>query len=91
MNKVGPREISIPFRPIPLDVPEGMKPNEFFNSPENLQDLKENNGLLTNEEDLLLYRKALGHSNEFDCSIIYNTSKCFKSAWTSCSSHTIAK
>ncbi len=71
----GPREINIPFRPIPLDVPEGMKPNEFFNSPENLQDLMQNNGLLTNSEDLLLYRKALGHSNEFDCSIIYNTSK----------------
>jgi hypothetical protein len=33
---IGPREISVPFRPIPLDVPEGMKPNEFFNSPENL-------------------------------------------------------
>lgn len=75
MSKIGPREISVPFRPIPLDVPEGMKPNEFFNSPENLKDLTENNGLLTNEEDLLLYRKALGHSNEFDCSIIYNTSK----------------
>ncbi len=72
---IGPREISVPFRPIPLDVPEGMKPNEFFNSPENLQDLMQNNGLLTNDEDLLLYRKALGHSNEFDCSIIYNTSK----------------
>ena len=26
----GPREITTPFRPIPLDVPEGMKPNEFF-------------------------------------------------------------
>jgi hypothetical protein len=71
----GPREINVPFRPIPLDVPEGMKPNEFFNSPENLKDLTENNGLLINEEDLLLYRKALGHSNEFDCSIIYNTSQ----------------
>ncbi|NOQ69706.1 MAG: hypothetical protein GQ573_06345, partial [Gammaproteobacteria bacterium] len=33
-----------------------------------------NNGLLKNPEDLLLYRKALGHSNEFDTSIIYNTS-----------------
>jgi hypothetical protein len=72
---VGPREINTPFRPIPLDVPEGMKPNEFFNSPENLADLTQNNGLLTNNEDLLLYRKALGHSNEFDCSIIYNTSQ----------------
>jgi hypothetical protein len=72
---VGPREINTPFRPIPLDVPEGMKPNEFFNSPENLADLTQNNGLLTNNEDLLLYRKALGHSNEFACSIIYNTSQ----------------
>ncbi len=72
----GPREIVTPFRPIPLDVPEGMKPNEFFNSTENLNDLMHNNGLLMNPENLLLYRKALGHSNEFDTSIIYNTSKC---------------
>jgi hypothetical protein len=72
----GPREIVTPFRPIPLDVPEGMKPNEFFNSTENLNDLMNNNGLLMNPENLLLYRKALGHSNEFDCSIIYNTSEC---------------
>jgi hypothetical protein len=71
----GPREIVTPFRPIPLDVPEGMMPNEFFNSTENLNDLVHNNGLLTNPENLLLYRKALGHSNEFDTSIIYNTSK----------------
>ncbi|MCW8826902.1 MAG: hypothetical protein OQK78_10830 [Gammaproteobacteria bacterium] len=71
----GPREIVTPFRPIPLDVPEGMKPNEFFNSTENLNDLVNNNGLLQNPENLLLYRKALGHSNLFDTSIIYNTSK----------------
>jgi hypothetical protein len=71
----GPREITTPFRPIPLDVPEGMKPNEFFNSTENLNDLENNNGLLINPENLLLYRKALGHSTEFDTSIIYNTSK----------------
>jgi hypothetical protein len=71
----GPREIVTPFRTIPLVVPEGMKYNEFFNSTENLNDLVHNNGLLMNSEDLLLYRKALGHSNEFDCSIIYNTSK----------------
>ena len=71
----GPREIITPFRPIPLDVPEGMKPNEFFNSTENLNDLSHNNGLLQNAEGLLLYRKALGHSNEFDASIIYNTSQ----------------
>jgi hypothetical protein len=73
---IGPREITTPFRPIPLDVPEGMKPNEFFNSTENLNDLVHNNGLLQNDENLLLYRKALGHSNVFDTSIIYNTSKC---------------
>ena len=71
----GPREIVTPFRPIPLEVPEGMKPNEFFNSTENLNDLLHNNGLLMNQEHLLLYRKALGHSSEFDCSIIYNTSE----------------
>ncbi len=71
----GPREIVTPFRSIPLDVPEGMKHNEFFNSTENLNDLMNNNGLLINSEKLLLYRKALGHSTEFDCSIIYNTSK----------------
>ena len=52
-----------------------MKPNEFFNSTENLNDLAHNNGLLSNPEHLLLYRKALGHSNEFDTSIIYNTSR----------------
>jgi len=72
----GPREITTPFRPIPLDVPEGMKPNEFFNSTENLNDLEHNNGLLQNDENLLMYRKALGHSNVFDTSIIFNTSKC---------------
>ena len=72
----GPREVITPFRPIPLAVPEGMKPNEFFNSAENLNDLVNNNGLLVNPENLLMYRKALGHSNRFDTSIIYNTSKC---------------
>ncbi|MGA7801285.1 MAG: hypothetical protein WCC36_10790 [Gammaproteobacteria bacterium] len=71
----GPRETVTPFRPIPLEVPEGMKPNEFFNSCENLSDLLHNNGLLQNPEGLLLYRKAIGHSNEFDTSIIYNTSQ----------------
>lgn len=73
--QIGPREITTPFRPIPLDVPEGMKPNEFFNSTENLNDLVNNNGLLQNDENLLMYRKALGHSNVFDTSIIYNTSQ----------------
>lgn len=71
----GPRELVVPYRPIPLAVPEGMKPNEFYNSAENLSDLVNNNGLLVNSENLLLYRKALGHSSEFDASIIYNTSR----------------
>jgi len=71
-----PREITVPYRPIPLPIPEGIKPNEFFNSAENLHDLVQNNGLLLTPENLLLYRKALGHSREFDTSIIYNTSKC---------------
>ena len=71
----GPRAILTQFRPIPLEVPEGMAPNEFFNSTENINDLVHNNGLLTNPEHLLMYRKALGHSNEFDTSIIYNTSQ----------------
>ncbi|MBL8479453.1 MAG: hypothetical protein JNK59_09095, partial [Sterolibacteriaceae bacterium] len=75
MTRAGPREVLTPYRPIPLDVPQGMKPNEFFNSAENLADLVHNNGLLLNPEGLLLYRKALGHSNEFDASIIYNTSQ----------------
>ena len=74
MNQ-GPRQISVPYRPIPLEVPEGMKANEFFNSTENLNDLVHNNGLLQNPENLLLYRKAIGHSNLFDASIIYNTSQ----------------
>ena len=38
-------------------------------------DLVNNNGLLKNPENLLLYRKALGHSTTFDTSIIYNTSQ----------------
>ncbi len=75
MIQVGPREIVTPFRPIPLDVPKGMAPNEFFNSTENLKDLVQNNGLLLNPENLLMYRKALGHSRTFDTSIIYNTSQ----------------
>lgn len=70
-----PRELVTPYRPIPLEVPEGMKPNEFFNSAENLADLVHNNGLLANPEGLLFYRKAIGHSNLFDGSIIYDTSQ----------------
>ena len=60
MTQFSPREITTPFRPIPLDVPEGMKPNKFFNGTENLNDLMHNNGLLINPENLLLYRRAWG-------------------------------
>ena len=75
MAIAGPRQVVTPFRPIPLEVPAGMAANEFFNSAENLDDLIHNNGLLANPEGLVLYRKALGHTNEFDTSIIYNTSR----------------
>lgn len=75
MSTQGPREINSYFRPIPLDVPPNLSKNEFFNSPENIDNLVNSNGLLTNPENLVLYRKALPHSNLFDCSIIYNTSK----------------
>lgn len=75
MSATGPRQVVTPFRPIPLEVPAGMAANEFFNSAENLNDLINNNGLLTTPENLVLYRKALGHTNEFDTSIIYNTSR----------------
>ncbi len=72
---IGPREIKTPFRSIPLEVAEGMTPVEFFNSFANLKNLAEENGLLKTPEDFLLYRKAIGHSLEFDCSIILNTSE----------------
>ncbi|MBF0589890.1 MAG: hypothetical protein HQL53_12255 [Magnetococcales bacterium] len=72
--KIGPREIHTPFRKIPLEVAEGMTPVEFFNSFANLKNLADENGLLKTDEDFLLYRKAIGHSMEFDCSIILNTS-----------------
>lgn len=75
MTVAGPRQVVTPFRPIPLAVPAGMAANEFFNSAANLTDLIDNNGLLANPEGLVLYRKALGHTNEFDTSIIYDTSR----------------
>lgn len=70
-----PRKITTPYRRIPLDIPEGMTPIEFFNSARNLKNLAEESGLLRTREDFLLYRKALGHSLTFDCSIIYDTSR----------------
>lgn len=76
MAVTGPRQPVMPFRPIPLEVPEGMTANEFFNSAENLDDLVNRNGLLTNPGNLVLCRKALGHTNEFDTSILQNTWQC---------------
>jgi len=71
----GPRLINTPFRPIEIAVPEGVSPNEFFNSAENLKNLRNENGLLDSLEGLLMYRKAIGHSLEFDTSIMYNTAQ----------------
>jgi len=74
MSLAYPREVITPHRPIPLDIPAGVAPTEFFNSPCNLRHLTRENGLLRTEEGFLLYRKAIGHSNLFDTSIIYDTS-----------------
>jgi hypothetical protein len=52
-----------------------MAPVEFFNSPANLKNLAEENGLFRTPEDLLMYRKLIGHSTEFDTSVILDTSR----------------
>jgi len=70
-----PRLVTTPHRRLPLDIPEGVTPTEFFNSPCNLRHLARENGLLRTPEDFLLYRKAIGHSNIFDTSIIHDTSQ----------------
>ena len=70
-----PRQVITPHRKIPLTVPEGMTPVEFFNSAANLRNLSDDNGLLRTPEDFLLYRKAIGHSVEFDTSVIFDTSQ----------------
>ena len=70
-----PRELRNPYRRIPLLVPEGVSAVEFFNSPCNLRHLARENGLLRTQEGFLLYRKAIGHSNLFDTSIILDTSQ----------------
>lgn len=72
---IGPREITIPHRRIPLEIPDGITATEFFNSPCNLRHLARENGLLRTSEGFLLYRKAIGHSNLFDTSIIFDTSQ----------------
>lgn len=75
MMQLNPREITTPCPPLQTTIPEGMAPVEFFNSPANLSNLAEENGLFRTPEDLLLYRKLIGHSTEFDTSIILDTSK----------------
>lgn len=70
-----PREIITPRPTMSLTIPEGMAPVEFFNSPANLKNLAEENGLFRTPEDLLMYRKLIGHSVEFDTSIILDTSR----------------
>ena len=59
----------------PLLIPQGVTPTEFFNSPCNLRHLARENGLLRTPENFLLYRKAIGHSNLFDTSIILDSSQ----------------
>ena len=75
MTISAPREVTTPHRKIPLEIPKGVAPTEFFNSPCNLRHLARENGLLRTPEGFLLYRKAIGHSNLFDTSIIYDTSQ----------------
>jgi len=75
MNTGFPRQVVTPHRKIPLTVPDGMTPVEFFNSAANLRNLSDDNGLLRTPEDFLLYRKAIGHSVEFDTSVIFDTSQ----------------
>ena len=70
-----PRQILTPRPSMRLSIPEGMTPVEFFNSPANLKNLAEENGLFRTPEDLLMYRKLIGHSSEFDTSIILDTSR----------------
>ena len=68
MTISAPREVTTPHRQIPLEIPDGIAPTEFFNSPCNLRHLARENGLLRTPEGFLLYRKAIGHSNLFDTS-----------------------
>ncbi|MBF0162674.1 MAG: hypothetical protein HQL88_10355, partial [Magnetococcales bacterium] len=73
--ETGAREIVTPRLKMPMNIPEGMTAVEFFNSPSNLKHLAQENGLLRTPEDFLMYRKLLGHSLEFDTSIILDTSQ----------------
>lgn len=70
-----PRELLTPRPKMSLTIPAGMAPVEFFNSPANLKNLAEENGLFRTPEELLMYRKLIGHSCEFDTSVILDTSR----------------
>ncbi|MCK5726491.1 MAG: hypothetical protein KAH22_06685 [Thiotrichaceae bacterium] len=73
--KSSPRIIVTPRPKMTLSIPKGMSRVEFFNSPANLNNLAQENGLFRTPEDLLLYRKLVGHSGEFDTSIILDVSR----------------
>jgi len=73
--KSAPREVITPNPKMSLTIPPGMAPVEFFNSPANLKNLAQENGLFRTPEDLLMYRKLIGHSTEFDTSVILDTSR----------------
>lgn len=75
MTTAAARVIHTPHPRMDLAIPSGMSPVEFFNSPANLKNLAEENGLFRTPEDLLMYRKLIGHSLEFDTSIILDTSR----------------
>lgn len=75
MTTSAPRQVTTAHRRIPLEIPDSVAPTEFFNSPCNLRHLTRENGLLRTSEGFLLYRKAIGHSNLFDTSIIFDTSQ----------------
>ncbi len=75
MIALQPREIITSRPSMSHSIPDGMSRVEFFNSAANLKNLAEENGLFRTPEDLLMYRKLIGHSTEFDTSIILDTSR----------------
>ncbi len=70
-----PLEVTTPRPNMSLTIPEGMARVEFFNSAANLKNLAEENGLFRTPENLLMYRKLIGHSAEFDTSVMLDTSR----------------
>ena len=49
-----PRQVTTPHRRIPLTIPQGVTPTEFFNSPCNLRHLAGEKGLLRTLESVLV-------------------------------------